>query len=293
MAIKKSKKLLENEKPIALEAEGNEDLIKLYSDDGLHVSEEEYWDKYYHEDDFVYEWNNGILEVKPMADYESSETYRWFIRILEEYLTVNPIAKPVYLEIGFRLDLGTKVTIRKPDLALILNSNPISIDKNDNTYKGIYDICIEFLSDSKKSEIERDTVKKKSEYCLGGVKEYYILDRKKTETAFYYLGRNGIFLPIEKEQGVIKSKHLPGFQFYIEDLYSQPNLQELIYDKVYNSFILKELQDSLAKVKEESKQRKLAEEIARKESIRAEQQAARADRLAAKLRELGINPKSI
>ncbi len=43
------------------------------SADGLRVSEAEYWQTYYHDPDFTYEWNNGILEEKPMADYQSSE----------------------------------------------------------------------------------------------------------------------------------------------------------------------------------------------------------------------------
>ncbi len=38
------------------------------SEDGLHVSENEYWEKYYEHPDFNYEWNNGALEEKPMAD---------------------------------------------------------------------------------------------------------------------------------------------------------------------------------------------------------------------------------
>ena len=42
------------------------------SEAGKHVSEEEYWEKYYEyvgESDFKYEWNNGVLEEKPGADF--------------------------------------------------------------------------------------------------------------------------------------------------------------------------------------------------------------------------------
>ncbi|MCP3943473.1 MAG: Uma2 family endonuclease, partial [Desulfobacteraceae bacterium] len=128
------------------------------SEDGLRVSEEEYWEKYYNHPDFAYEWNNGILEEKPMANYLSSETYRWFASVLEEYLKANPVAKPVFLDIGFRLALPGKTSIRKPDVSLILNSNPVGIHGGDSTYRGIFDLCIEFLSDSKQSEIDRDTI---------------------------------------------------------------------------------------------------------------------------------------
>ncbi len=48
----------------------------------------------------------------------------------------------------------------------------------DRTYQGIFDLCIESLSDSTRSEIERDVVAKKNEYEAIGVQEYYILDDK-------------------------------------------------------------------------------------------------------------------
>ena len=59
---------------------------------------------------------------------------------------------------------------------------------------------------------------------------------------------------------VIRSTVLPGFQLRISDLYRQPTLVELAEDEIYRAFVLPEYQA----------------------------QKARADRLAAKLRELGI-----
>jgi len=52
------------------------------SENGLAVSEDEYWAKYYNHLDFNYEWKNGYLEEKPMADVQSSMMYRWFLSIL-------------------------------------------------------------------------------------------------------------------------------------------------------------------------------------------------------------------
>lgn len=242
------------------------------SKNGLWVSEEEYWEKYYHDPDFTYEWNNGILEEKPMADYLSFEMYRWFFLLLEEYLKAHPIAKLVGLDIGFRLALPEKTSIRRPDLALLLHSNPIAIEDEDCTYKGIYDLCIEFLSDSTPQEAKRDTVVKKSEYCQAGVQEYFILDRKGKETAFYRLNKRGQYSPIPQPEGVIRSEVLPGFQFRIEDLYRYPDIHEKINDSVYSSFILLDYQAL---------------------EQRAETAEKRAEKFAAKLRALGIEPESL
>ncbi len=219
-----------------------EDIGGTHSADGLRVSEEVYWEKYYHDLDFRYEWNNGILEEKPMADYLSFEMYSWFFSLLKEYVNAHSIASMIGLEIGFRLALKHKTSIRRPDLAVFLHSNPIDIRDDECTYRGIFDLCIEFLSDSKPQDVTRDTVVKKAEYCRAGVTEYFILDRKGQETAFYRLNTKGRYIPIPYPNGILRSKVLPGFQFRLQDLYDHPDLRERLADSVYNSSILLDYQ---------------------------------------------------
>jgi len=141
------------------------------SADGLRVSEAEYWRTYYHDPDFRYEWNNGMLEEKPMADYLSFAMYRWFFLLLNEFLKTHPIATMIGLEIGFRLALPHKTSIRRPDLALILHTNPVAMASEECTYRGVFDLCIEFLSDSTPRDVTRDTVIKKAESPYGNTKQ--------------------------------------------------------------------------------------------------------------------------
>ncbi len=211
------------------------------SEAGKWISEADYWAHYYNHPDFNYEWNNGILEVKPMADLSKAEMYLWFLELLRHFLNVKPIAKLTVLEIGFRLALAEKTTSRKPDIGVILNDNEMPMAQADRTYHGTYDICLESVSDSSQKEIDRDTVAKKGEYEGIGVQEYYILHDQRTETVFYELTEQGIYRPIPKQPGgVIASPVLPGFQFREEDLYRQPSWQEMIEDEVYQSFVLPE-----------------------------------------------------
>jgi Uma2 family endonuclease len=190
--------------------------------------------------------------------------YRWFLQLLEEYLKAHPIATMVGLDIGFRLALPDKTSIRRPDLAVVLHSNPRIIAGEDCTYKGVFDLCIEFLSDSTPQEARRDTVVKKQEYCQAGVTEYFILDRKGKKTAFYQLTRAGTYAPIPSPDGILRSEVLPGFQFRLQDLYDHPDFRERLDDSVYNSFILLDYQ------------------VERQERLR----------LAAMLKELGIDPET-
>ncbi|MBV7339844.1 Uma2 family endonuclease [Chloroflexi bacterium TSY] len=171
--------------------------------------------------------------------------YVWFLYLLKDYLSVHPIAEMVGQEIGFSLNLASGTRVRAPDLGIVLNSNPVPIGDRDRSYNGIFDLCIEFVSNSKTSEIERDTVHKYNEYAQRGVTEYFILDgspaSRTNETAFYRLDPAGIYQPISPVNGVIQSSVLPGFQFRVADLYTSPNPTQLLSDVIYQSYVSPEL----------------------------------------------------
>jgi len=254
------------------------------------ISETEYWEKYYDGHEIVYEWNNGYLEEKAVSDVLTISIYKWFFELLEHYLRTNPIAQSVLLEMGFRL--SGKNEVRRPDLGIVLNDNPIPLLPHDKSYRGIYDMCVEALSDSTTEIMERDTITKKDEYAQAGVKEYYILDSNRERTQFFRLDKaRGVYIPIKPlKGGIIKSKVLPGFQFRFEDLFTKPSPDEMINDQVYQDFVLpgylKEKQARLAA----EKQARKAEERARKAEERAREKA---EQLAARLRSLGIDPDKI
>lgn len=262
----------------------NEKIEGAHSADGLRVSEAEYWKTYYHDPDFRYEWNHGVLEKKPMADYLSFAMYRWFFVLLNEFLKAHPIATMIGLEIGFRLALSHKISIRRPDLALILHTNPVAMAGEECPYRGVFDLCIEFLSDSTPQDVTRDTVVKKAEYCQAGVTEYFILDRKGKETAFYQLTRAGTYAPLPAPGGVIRSEVLPGFQFRVQDLYDQPDFHDRLDDRVYQSYLFVDYQA-------ERRRADAADRRAEEERQRADAERQRAERLAAMLRNVGIDPE--
>ncbi|CAK0751230.1 hypothetical protein CCP3SC15_1750008 [Gammaproteobacteria bacterium] len=106
------------------------------------------------------------------------------------------------------------------------------------SYRGIFDLCVEALSNSNKKQRERDTVTKKAEYAAVGVSEYFILHDSE-EQAFYRLDTSGVYVPIHpSKDAVICSTVLPGFQFRIEDLLARPSEEEMLEDPVYKSFVL-------------------------------------------------------
>ena len=258
------------------------------SEDGRYVSEEEYWAVYYENSDFHYEWNNGRLEEKPMADYAQFRLYLWFLGLVKDYLYVTKSGRMIGLELAFRMALAHKTAIRKPDLAIVLNSNAIALLDKDRSYKGIFDICIESISDSTKGEVERDTITKLQEYAAAGVKEYYILDEREIETEFYRLNSRGIYVPLMPKDGIIRSQVMPGFQFRLADLYRLPEPPAMIDDPVYQGFVSPFLRAERLLAEEERQRAEVERQRAEVERQRAAKERTRAERYAAMLKALGV-----
>ena len=251
-------------------------------DDGLYVTEEEYWARWYanpySDRDVKYEWNNGRLEAKPLSTFAQQALYDWFLNILRHYVQSHPIARLIYLEIGFSLTIedleeanGKKEVVRRPDIGIILNDNSVGWEEDDRSYKGVYDLCVESLSDSTKREAYRDTVEKRIEYAQGGVREYYILDPSEEYMHCYRRDAEGEYVEIEVDaDGVIRSRVLPGFQFRWDDLLRRPDIEELALDEVYSGYVLPKYKASVVRAGREAR-RAAMEAAARRQ---AEGQAA-------------------
>jgi Uma2 family endonuclease len=304
MAKMTSSVFYKTEHPISVSASGTASTVKKLADlipTQKRVSEAEYWAHYHHHEEHQYEWNNGYLEVKPMTDHVSYLMYQWLVNLLANFLLAFPIGKMIGLEMSFRLSLPNQVTIRKPDLGVVLNSNPVPLGPFDQSYRGIFDLCLESLSYSTPAEVKRDTVTKKAEYEQAGVKEYYVLDARGKPTTFYQLNAAGIYTPIlPTAEGIIISQVLPGWQFRLTDLQRKPSLVALSEDPVYSAFVLPALQ--LARLAQQAAEAKAqlaearaqAEQEARHQETKARQLAeakAQAEQearqaLAAKLQQL-------
>ena len=264
----------------------NQDLLDhiQQSKAGTFVDESTYWDVYYEDKDYRYEWNNGLLEIKDMPTLDIIHSVRWLYKIMEQFLEVHPIAHLIILDFGFRISLPQKTAVRKPDCAIILNDNPVQPANKDRSFDGIYDICIEYLSDSNPHYVIKDTVERKHEYCLAMVKEYYIIDDMNKHTVFYRLDTNGNYVKIAPQKGVIRSTVLPGFQFRVSDLYDQPDLNRLIDDPVYQPYVRLDLQKERQE-KEKERQAKEKERQEKEKERQAKEKEQQAKETALKLAE--------
>jgi len=257
--------------------------LKAYQPDTTYVprkpkiTKAEYWEKYYDYPDVTYEWNNGELEEKGVSDFVTISMADWFNKLLGYFLETHPLAKKTFLKFGFSLTLDQKKKIRRPDFGIVLNTNPIPLLPSDKSYQGIFDLCIEVLSDSKPEDIKRDTEDKWIKYAKGGVKEYYILDGQDRYTAFYCLNKRGFYVPINPlKGGIIQSTALPGFQFRLVDLLKRPLQDEMIDDPVYQSFVLpgySKEKRARQHAEQQAETEKMARQHAEQQAQEAKQQA--------------------
>ena len=250
-------------------------------DHGRLVTKEEYWDKWYQNPypdiDVSYEWNNGILEAKPLPNYPQIRLYRWFSLLLGCYVQVNPIAKFIDLETGVSMTVvdasqpsGKWEVVYKPDVGVVLNDNPAPWGAIElRAFEGVCDMIVEAVSDSTLAEVRRDTENKKRGYALAGVQEYFILDPEDRYMRFYRLTTDRRYAQIQPDAtGVIRSQILPGFQFRRTDLLNLPDLADLALDELYAAYVIPGFRDAVNRV-EKAEERAAAETAVRR---RAEEQ---------------------
>ena len=256
-------------------------------DHGRQVTLEEYWEKWYENPypdlDVSYEWNNGILEAKPLPNAPQIDLYNWFLALLRCNLETFDHASLINLETGFILKIedesdpsGERVQVRKPDIGVILNSNPVSWGALDQRhFAGVCDMVVEAVSDSTLVEVLRDTEEKKRDYALGGVKEYYILDPEGERMRFYALAPDGEYEEIPPDaNGVILSNVLAGLQFRVDDLQRKPRLVALALDEVYSGYVIPEHHVAVTRADAEAAARRQAEERAEQAEAQAATEAA-------------------
>jgi len=106
---------------------------------------------------------------------------------------------------------------RIPDLLFVSNRHA---DRIEETHlQGGPDLAVEFVS---RGSVRRDRHDKFGEYAKAGVQEYWIVDARKCTIDAYVLGANRRFVPLPIEDGVLRSRVLPGFWFRVEWLFQKP-----------------------------------------------------------------------
>lgn len=167
-----------------------------------------------------YEWVDGVLiKMSPVSGKHDILT-RYFARLLEAYFALKKIGTIRVAPFVMRMD---KVKSRRePDLQVILNSNPGTL--NDTYMDGAADICIEIVSPSNEGTDYGDKLR---EYEQGGVQEYWLIDPLRKECRFHRLADGKTYKLIHPENGTYTTSFLPQFELHIPTLW-QDELPDIL-----------------------------------------------------------------
>ncbi len=177
------------------------------------VSFEEYLEKY--AANFC-EWVGGTVEKMSPVHERHDLLTRYVAIVVEAYFDLRPIG--TLRQAPFVMRLPATGISREPDLQIILNTNPHTLTP---TYMdGPANICIEIVSPE---SVQRDHGIKFEEYEKGGVLEYWILDPIHTETRFYRLNEEGVYVIHQSdENGFYETPQLPGLRLHVPTLWIEP-----------------------------------------------------------------------
>ncbi|HEY9702506.1 MAG TPA: Uma2 family endonuclease, partial [Allocoleopsis sp.] len=148
-----------------------------------------------------------------------------------------------------------------------------------------------------------DYIKKRSEYGLINIAEYWIVDSKKQLVRLLINDEDEkgyTHIDFFKGENVV-SQRFPGLIISVDLLLNPPIVQELINEEKRQFSLLSQNLEAANQRAESEKQRAESEkqraesekQRAESESQRAESEKQRAEKLASKLRELGIDADSI
>ncbi|MGI8475941.1 MAG: Uma2 family endonuclease [Thermomicrobiales bacterium] len=110
----------------------------------------------------------------------------------------------------------SRYSVVQPDVLVILRDNMAIL--NDDRVEGAPDIVVEVLSPSSRG---RDLVKKMALYAEHGVPEYWAVDSK-TEKVDVLALEGGRYLRYAAEDGIARSRVLPGFEVDPATLFAAP-----------------------------------------------------------------------
>ena len=217
---------------------------------------------YVPEDDFQYELDEGRLIKIEKSIGLKKNIADFLVYEIERYLITKNLPFLVKTSLGVRTD---KASFRIPDLLVCANNLWQEMVKKNSTNLfntgEVPELVIEVVGEDRRT----DYIKKPTEYALSHIYEYWIIDMAKERVKFL---TNGVQEEGYNEKFLLKgedlvSERFPGLIISVDQIFSPPSLQDLRQEKEMQ--LLKELDE-------------------------ANQRVAK---LAAKLREMGVNIEEI
>ncbi len=161
------------------------------------------------------EWVNGRVVVLSPDNLPHNRVDRFLVQVLGIYVQKHKLGEVFHEGILMKLDAPNSA--RCPDVMFISNARAEQLRR---TYvDGAADLAVEIVSPD---SVKRDRSEKFSEYALGGVREYWIIDPDRKTAEFYEIGDDGRYYPVPLCDGEFRSTVVPGFRLNPGWLWEDP-----------------------------------------------------------------------
>jgi len=164
------------------------------------------------------EWVDGEVELRMSVSDAHQEVSIFLLRLMTEFVEAYQLGIVRYEPFQMKLIMTPRG--REPDIMFI--SEPNRANMQPSFLNGPADLVIEVVSPE---SVYRDRVAKFSEYQVGGVPEYWLIDPTNQQADFFQRDADGIFQRIPSNaDGVYHSSALSGFWVREEWFWQSPAL---------------------------------------------------------------------
>lgn len=163
------------------------------------------------DEDIHAEWVDGEVIVFMPPKSRHQEIVGFLYNLLSLYVELFHIGK--VFNAPFEMRLSPSGPSREPDILFIATENLHRL--TEERVEGAADLVIEAVS---QDSLRRDRHQKFAEYQSFGVREYWLVDSQTPEGSVeaFALNEQGVYEPIPLEEGVIRSRVIPGFWLKVE-----------------------------------------------------------------------------
>jgi Uma2 family endonuclease len=157
---------------------------------------------------------DGVIYMSSPDNTDANSLFMWLGRLIGDYVEERELGEVYGSRVAFRLEEHQSP---EPDIAFVRADRLHIVQRG--FVDGPPDLAIEIVSPD---SIERDYVRKREQYRLAGVPEYWIVNELEQRIVLLRRSASGAYREIKPRKGVLHSQALSGFWLRPEWLWPEP-----------------------------------------------------------------------
>lgn len=167
------------------------------------------------DEDVWAEWIEGEVRILIPVSDPHAQIFVFLVSLLQHFVEHNHLGE-IRTE-PFTVKLPQQNVVYSPDIFFVADERLHLLQPTH--FDGAPDLVIEIVSPESR---RRDWGEKLENYQKAGVREYWLIDPERRRVDLYALSERGVLEPFPGENGIWRSRVLPGFWLKGEWLWTKP-----------------------------------------------------------------------